>query len=68
MSKTKGKITSYEAALKELQSIVQEFQDELVNIDQLPEKMKRAADLIQYCRGKLRSTEEEMDQLFKEEE
>ena len=68
MSKTKSEISSYESALKELQSIVQEFQEELVNIEQLPEKMKRAADLIQYCRGKLRSTEEEMDQLFKEEE
>ena len=38
MSKKESKIKSYETALEELQAIVQQFQDELVNVDQLPEK------------------------------
>jgi exodeoxyribonuclease VII small subunit len=64
MSKKESKIQSYESALVELQDIVQQFQDELVNVDQLPEKVKRAAELVKYCQEKLRKTEKGIDQLF----
>lgn len=64
MSKKKKEIESYQAALTELQSIVEEFQDELVDVDQLADKAKRAAELIRYCQEKLRRTQKDLDQLF----
>jgi exodeoxyribonuclease VII small subunit len=57
MSKQK---MSYEAALQELQEIVDLLQEEAIGIDTLSEKVKRAAELIRFCREKLRSTEEDV--------
>lgn len=59
------KIT-YEQAFLELQEIVANLQDEIVSIDELTEKSKRAAFLINYCKEKLRTTEEEMKSLFED--
>lgn len=66
MTKKSQPIASYETALEELQIIVAELQEESVSIDDLSEKVKRAAALIQFCKNKLRSTEEEVEDLFKE--
>jgi len=55
---------SYEDAIKELQETVAQLQEDEVSIDELSEKVKRAAALIAYCREKLRSTEEEIGGLF----
>lgn len=60
MSKAKQKISTYESAMKELQKIVTEIQDGEVSIDDLSTKVKRAAELINYCKEKLRSTEEDI--------
>lgn len=54
----------YTDALQELQSIVAELQSESVDIDALSEKVKRAAELIQFCQQKLRTTETEISNLF----
>ena len=55
--------TSYASALAELQQIVRDLQDEAVGIDELTVKIGRAAELIRFCREKLRITEEEMGKL-----
>lgn len=65
MSKKITKL-SYEEAMLELRTIVQELQEATVSIDDLSEKSKRAATLIKYCREKLRKTEEELKGLFEE--
>jgi len=57
---------SYEEAMSELKTIVQELQEATVSIDDLSEKSKRAATLIKYCREKLRKTEDELKGLFEE--
>ncbi|MEM8907143.1 MAG: exodeoxyribonuclease VII small subunit [Bacteroidota bacterium] len=57
-------IPSYEAAMEELQQIVAALQEETVRIDDLSANVKRAAELIQYCKTKLRTTSEEMENLF----
>jgi exodeoxyribonuclease VII small subunit len=54
----------YEAALEELQNIVKDLQDEKIGIDELAEKIARAAELIQLCREKLRDVETRIDGLF----
>lgn len=60
-----AKKLSYENALKELEGIVEELQGELVNIDDLEEKTKRAAYLIDWCRDKLKGAEKQIGDLFK---
>jgi len=55
---------TYESALAELQSIVEELQEELTDIDSLELKTKRAAFLIDWCRDKLRATEKNIGNLF----
>ncbi len=64
MTKKTKNIKSYEAAMEELQQIVAALQEETIGIDDLSTKVKRAAALIQYCKTKLRSTSEEMEDLF----
>jgi exodeoxyribonuclease VII small subunit len=54
---------TYESAFAELQQIVRDLQDEAVGIDELTAKIARAAELIRFCREKLRLTEEEMAKL-----
>lgn len=57
---------SYENAMKELQEIVTNLQEEVTSVDELSDKVKRAAELIDYCKTKLRSTEEDIEKLFKD--
>lgn len=64
MAKKKTTTLSYEKAMEELQEIISELQAETVNIDQLSDRVKRAAELIDYCKTKLRSTEADLNQLL----
>jgi len=61
--KKQPEATSYESAFAELQQIVRDLQDESVSIDELTAKIARAAELIRFCREKLRLTEAEMAKL-----
>jgi exodeoxyribonuclease VII small subunit len=58
------KILSYEEAYRELAEIAEEIQNESVSVDVLAQKVKRAAELITYCQGKLRSTETEVNKII----
>jgi exodeoxyribonuclease VII small subunit len=60
---SKSQLT-YESALKELQQIVSELQEEAIGMDLLAVKVKRAGVLIQFCREKLRDTEKEIEGLI----
>lgn len=64
MAKQKSTILTYEQAMKELQQIVTALQNETIGIDELSEKVKKAAELIDFCKSKLRSTQEDIDQFF----
>lgn len=57
---------NYESAMAELQQIVQQLQEQAVNMDELSEQVKRSAELLAFCREKLRATEMETQALFKE--
>ncbi|MEO1261982.1 MAG: exodeoxyribonuclease VII small subunit [Bacteroidota bacterium] len=61
---SKKKELDYEAALNELQTIVNELQEDMVSVDDLANKAKRAAELVKFCQEKLRNTEEEINGLF----
>lgn len=55
---------TYEKALQELQQIIAQLQEDQVSIDELSQQSKRAAELIEYCRAKLRETEADIGGLF----
>lgn len=55
---------TYDSAMNELQAIVNEVQSEQIGIDELSRKITRAAELIAFCREKLRLTEGELRLLF----
>jgi len=60
------KALTYQSAMEELQTIVGQLETNAIGIDELSEKVKRAAELVQFCQQKLRTTEKEMDNLFDE--
>ena len=57
---------TYEEAFNELQEIVQEIENGDVNVDQLGEKVRRAGELMRFCREKLFKTEKDVQQVLKE--
>jgi exodeoxyribonuclease VII small subunit len=66
MAKNKPDLTTltYANALQEVQTIVQSLQEGQIGIDELSEQLSCAAELIKFCREKLRQTEQEVDGLF----
>ena len=54
---------NYESALRELQEIVAQLQDEAIGMDQLTAKVARATELLRFCREKLRDTSQEVEAL-----
>jgi exodeoxyribonuclease VII small subunit len=56
----------YSEAFEELQQIVSEIEDGQISVDELSEKVKRAALLIKICKAKLTSTEEDVNKILKE--
>lgn len=63
MSKKKNTELSYDSAMKELQTIVNSLQNDSVSIDDLAQNVKRASELIKFCRERLRQTESEIELL-----
>lgn len=58
--------TTYEEAYSELTGILKELEDETIPIDKLSGRVKRAMELIRYCRERLLLTEGEINELIKE--
>ena len=61
-----SEITNYTEAYDELQQIVTEIEKGEISVDELSEKVKRAALLIKFCKAKLTSTEEDVNAILKE--
>ena len=57
---------SYSLAFEELQRIVSEMERGDVGIDELAVNVKRAAELIQYCKNKLKATELDVAEILKQ--
>ncbi|MDD3743150.1 MAG: exodeoxyribonuclease VII small subunit [Lentimicrobiaceae bacterium] len=60
-----NKTLDYAEAIIELEQIVNEIENAAIGIDELSEKVKRAAWLIKFCRNKLSSTEKEVTDILK---
>lgn len=54
----------YEAALKQLQEIVERLESGQMDIDALGKEIKKAQGLIKMCKEKLTKTEEEINAII----
>ena len=57
---------NYTDAFQELQTIVTEIENGEISVDELSQKVKRAAQLIKFCKTKLATTEEDVSKILKE--
>lgn len=57
---------NYTDAFRELQTIVTEIENGEISVDELSQKVKRAAQLIKFCKTKLATTEEDVSKILKE--
>jgi exodeoxyribonuclease VII small subunit len=57
---------NYTDAFLELQGIVSEIEQGEISVDELSEKVKKAALLINICKTKLANTEEDVTRILKE--
>ena len=57
---------NYTAAFEELKEIVIEIEEGQITVDELSDKVKRAAELIKICKAKLSATEEDVNRILKE--
>jgi exodeoxyribonuclease VII small subunit len=56
----------YTEAFEELQTIVSEIEQGEISVDELSEKVKRAAFLIKICKSKLATTEDDVNKILKD--
>ena len=57
---------TYEAAYEELKEIAADIEAETVSVDVLAEKLKRASFLLEFCKAKLKSTEQEVSNIIQQ--
>lgn len=53
---------SYDSALAELQELLRQIESDDTGIDQLSQRVKRATELLDFCRQQLRKVETDMEQ------
>jgi exodeoxyribonuclease VII small subunit len=58
MSKSK---LSYTSAITEIEAIVREIESGEIDVDVLAVKVKRASELITFCKDRLRNTQKEVE-------
>jgi exodeoxyribonuclease VII small subunit len=57
---------SFNESIIEIESILRNIESGDLDVDKLSVEVKRAADLIKLCQQKLKSTEEEINSIFKD--
>jgi exodeoxyribonuclease VII small subunit len=57
---------SFNEAVKEIERILRNIEQGDLDIDKLSQEVKRAAELIKQCQKKLKTTEDEINSIFKD--
>jgi exodeoxyribonuclease VII small subunit len=57
---------SFNDAVVEIETILHKIENGDLDIDRLSVEVKRASELIKQCQDKLRTTEEEINSIFKD--
>ena len=58
--------TSFSEALQELEAILQRIDNDSVDVDRLAKELRRATELLELCRGKIRKAEVEVSQVVQQ--
>jgi exodeoxyribonuclease VII small subunit len=66
MSEKMNEKITYSKAFDELQAIVSEIEEGEISLDDLSEKLNRAAYLIKICKKKLSTTEKDVNEILKD--
>lgn len=56
----------YEEAMKRLEQIVSDIENNRLDIDLISDKIKEAQELIKFCKDKLYKTDEEIQKLLED--
>ncbi len=62
MKKTKPE--SYDQAICELENIVKQIENEELSMDTLLEQIKQATELIEFCKQRLKTVDEEVQKIM----
>lgn len=57
---------SFTDAVGEIEKILEKIESDDLDVDKLSVEVKRASELIRECQKKLRTTEEEINNIFRE--
>jgi exodeoxyribonuclease VII small subunit len=57
---------SFSEAVVEIEDILRQIESGELDVDKLSVEVKRASELIRQCQKKLRTTEEEINSIFKD--
>lgn len=57
---------SYNEAIQEIEIIISKIENQELDIDELSINVKRVAELLNFCKLKLKNTEEEVQKILKE--
>jgi exodeoxyribonuclease VII small subunit len=57
---------SFNEAVTEIEDILKQIESGDLDVDKLSVEVKRASELIRQCQKKLRTTEEEINSIFKD--
>jgi exodeoxyribonuclease VII small subunit len=57
---------SFSEAVAEIEDILKKIENGELDVDKLALEVKRASELIRQCQKKLRTTEEEINSIFKD--
>ena len=57
------KTIKYEDAIRQLEDIVEKLENNELDIDEMPEALKRAQQLLKLCRARLTKTDEEIQKI-----
>lgn len=66
--KKKSNALTYQEALDELETIVNEVESDGMDVDVLSERIERALSLINYCRSRLHDTENKIQKAFENDD
>ena len=60
---TQGEALAFGEAIEELESILRRIEEEEIDIDALAQELRRATELLELCRSKIRKAEVEVTQI-----
>ena len=63
MTTTEEEELSYSTAVTELDEILAELEDDSLDVDILGDRVKRASELISFCRGRITSAQSKVEQI-----